>query len=958
MRLFHVAFAGLGRRPLAVGLSLAIVLAVLPSARADDVFYAGGKAYTLQKSTTELGVLLADDADATQIRAQATIRGAGSMTRIDGDKLTSRYRILRVSGTMPAARRTASSLPGVEWARPVYRFPGCQSPVLSTGRLVVRVAQALTEEELAGLFDDYGLAVVQPFDGLSDTYVVAPQGVPDADEVATAAALYADDRTVYVHPDFAVLHSSRQSTPQDEYFVRQWHLNNTGQDGGTPGADISVIDAWETTLGEDIRIGMLDDCCDVDHEDLQANYLRIGQDINDGDDDPRPSQKLDRHGTSVMGLMCAAANQAGVRGVAPNARFTVTRGLGFTTYSATASAFTFARQQEVDVHNNSWGYEASFPTPDIIADAIRTAFKEGRDGKGMVIVFASGNGSRETPEDISSLPTVLAVGATNANDVRASYSNWGDHLDVMGPSGFGEEATTLLPLITTTDNTDDAGYAEPGYNIGGLDEFEFPNLPNPDYTLDFGGTSAASPVVAGVAALVISANPELTASQVRVILEHTAEKVSPAQALYDGVTSRSNQYGYGRVNAAEAVQAAVQAITNGGFTWPDRVSNVTVIGNTLRWQNGAETNTILIVRSNNIFQWTPVYGPEYETGSEVAPGVILVFKQSENPRSYDFDDPEAGTAYFGIYAQNAVGRYSWGVAVDSEGHVTDAGPIDIGDDGGGDDGGILPIHDIPQVNIDVTPRDGVSPLVVTFRGNALSNTPIASAEWDFGDGSPPVSERAITHTYTVADRDAQRFIATFSVVDEEGDLGSRSIAIDVSADISGGGGGGDGGGGSTASAATQITDSFGNEISSGFAPLDVELTVQTSNLPGEFENIFWDLGDGTTASTVTVLHTYTQPGSFPVQATITTCHASGCSVNSWQTKTPVKFITVLGSGSAQPPDDGSQDSGTGDEDQNGALPQPPTLSTGRDASGALCGAGLVTVWLGMLGAPLLRRRTK
>lgn len=966
MRAFEELFAGLSRRPLGLCIALAAALAVLPAARADDyVFYAGGQAHTLQKSTTELGVLLTDDADAAGVRSQTSIGGLGTLARIDGDKQTSRYRILRVADGLGATRQAIRAVPGVQWARPIYRVAGCQDPLLSTGELAVRVNPDLTDQEVADLFAEYDLAQVRPFGGLDNTYVATPVGVAEADEVARAAVMHLDERTVYVHPNFAALHRPRQVNPQDEYFTRQWHLNNTGQGGGTPGADISVTDAWETTLGQDVRVGMLDDSCDVDHEDLQGNYLRVGQDINDGDDDPRPSQAFDQHGTAVMGLMCAEANEVGVRGVAPNAQFTVTRGLGLTTYSATASAYTFARQQQVDVHNNSWGYEAGFPTPDIIADAIRTAFEEGRDGRGMVILFATGNESREAPEDISALSMVIAVGATNATDRRSSYSNWGPHLDVMGPSGWGEEITTLLPLITTTDNTDDAGYAEDGYNEGGVDDFGFPNLPNPDYTLDFGGTSAASPIVAGVAALALSANPELTATQVRLILEHTADKVSAQDALYDGVTSRSQQYGYGRVNAGAAVEAATQAVTNGGFTWPDRVSNVSATGNTLRWQNGAESQTILVVRSNNAFQWTPTDGEIYVVDTEVTSGVILVFKESDNPRSYEFEEPEFGTAYFGIYAQNNVGRYSWGVAVDSDGNVTDAGPIDIGDgEGDGEDGGVLPVHEIPQVSIEVAPSEGVSPLVVTFRGNALTDSPIASAEWDFGDGSPTTSERSTSHTYTVTDRDSQRFTATFTVIDDEGDLGSRDVDIEVSADISGGG---DGGGGASGSAVVQITDSAGSPVIEGYAPLSVELTVKTSSLPGEFYGISWDLGDGTTADTVIVLHTYTQPGNFPIQATITTCHADGCSVNFWETETPVQFIKVLDAGFSDgggdgEGGDGSQDIGEGvapvfDEDAQGGT-DTSSLSTGRDAGGGLCGAGLITVWLGVLGVTLLRRWTK
>ena len=100
--------------------------------------------------------------------------------------------------------------------------------------------------------------------------------------------------------------SRRQATPADTFFGLQWHLNNTGQFiSGTPGADISALEAWAIADGTGVRFGMYDDACDVDHEDLAQNYIGIGQDVtlplsDPGHTDPRP-QPGDNHGTRVMG---------------------------------------------------------------------------------------------------------------------------------------------------------------------------------------------------------------------------------------------------------------------------------------------------------------------------------------------------------------------------------------------------------------------------------------------------------------------------------------------------------------------------------------------------------------------------------------------------------------------------------------------------------------------------------
>ncbi|MCP4251253.1 MAG: S8 family serine peptidase, partial [bacterium] len=767
----HRVFEGSPRRLLVLCVLLAAASAAVASAGVrNDVVYFRGQTYTLDRSETEFAVRLESGATGRDLRLTNELTGIGTLRLPTGASAGCRYRVLEVGSADQATRQSAEAAAGVEWVRPVYRVAGVDAPVLSTGKLVVRLADEVSEEEAAELFNDYGVAVVRRVEGLDHAYLLRPDGDPEDDEVLAAAALYTDDRVAWAHPDF-VLPVRKRQVISDTFFGQQWHLNNTGQEGGTPGADIAVTTAWETTQGEDVVVGMLDDSCDVDHEDLLPNYLGVSQDITDGDDDARPVQVDEAHGTSVMGLMCAAANAVGVRGVAPAARFTATRGL-VATSAETASAYIFARQQGVDVHNNSWGYFVGFPAPDVVADTIETVYNDGRDGKGMVILFATGNEGIRNETDISALPWVIAVGSSNAADERADHSNFGDHLDVMAPSNnacadeFCDAAP--LPSIVTTDVTDAAGYPGPGYNDG-TDPFE---LPDPDYTKTFGGTSAACPITAGVAALVISVNPDLTATQVRVVLEHTADQIAPEDAGYRGVTTRSDTYGYGRVNATRAVAAASQSAINGGFTWPDRVANVRLLGgDTLAWDNGSETESILIVRTEdlNTFTWVPDDGTSYNEGDEVDTAVNVVVSDSEAAESYRFAPPESGSAYFGIFGRNDAGRYSWGVLVDSNGNVTDGGNVDTGGDDGGDDGSEVidvPVSPIPKVSVEVSPRRGVSPLTVDFQGNALTDSEIVTTEWDFGDDSAVSAERDVAHTYTVTDGRAHRFIATFSVADE------------------------------------------------------------------------------------------------------------------------------------------------------------------------------------------------
>ncbi|MCH7720300.1 MAG: S8 family serine peptidase [Planctomycetes bacterium] len=942
-----------------------VILAVMGTtvAAVEPVFYStGDRAHVLVRSETEFVVEL----DATDLRTgTASIRDAGlaELRPVPWNPGSSRKQILDVQSTSRVQRDAVRALRGIKSVHPVYRVKGYDEPVLSTGTLVVKLVPGLSEQEREEFFQSYGLGEVVPVAGLPNVYRAAPVIDPDEDEVICAAAMHLDNRTVYAHPNFIVPMRPRQIAPSDQFYSQQWHLNNTGQGGGTPGADIEITGAWAKTLGVDVRLGIFDDSVDVDHEDLRGNYLDVGHDPFNNDGDPRPKRIGDKHGTAVMGLMCAAANEIGVRGVAPLARFTASRALTeLLTNAEVASVYTFARQQNVDVHNNSWG--TPFPDPLIVVDAIETAFVEGRGGRGMVITFSSGNDGIELPPgfDLSRLPTVIGVGATSAVDIRASYSNFGPGLDVMAPSN-----ADFLPQIVTTDNEDDAGYAEPGYNNDGFNDFGLPNLPDPSYTDDFGGTSAACPVTSGVAALCLSMNSNLTATQVRTILEHTAEKIATSDAQYDAVTGRSHRYGFGRINARAAVDAADQSTTNGGLTWPEPVADISVSGTTISWAKNEDLRTVdvdgedevlgdkvarvLVVGSTQGFSWVPEDGdwvpdpfdPEIgdHVDTEVVDGVFIV--KNEDGNSHTFT--EGVTQFFGIFAANGAGRYSWGVLVDSDGNIVGGGEIiDTGGGGtGGDDDEVsLPGLEEPVVTISVTPSSGPSPLTVSFSANALSDSEIVSNEWDFGDGSSPVDSRTATHTYEVLDGTAQTFIATFTAVDEEGDVGSRSFGVNIEASSTGGSTPG------PVLVSINVETGTGVQSTQGTSPFSVNLSFSTDNQSAGsvVTAVSWELGDGATSNSFSVPHTYTNNTSatltFPVTLTLTIVDTFGQTL---VTNPVTELITVL-------PAPAGGDTGDTSDDSDGVPDQREPTAGDNNA----CGAGLLMMIPGFALLASARRR--
>ncbi len=969
-------------------------------ASAEDHHYIlrNGLRVRLHESTTELGVVLhrAQAADACAQRLAA--EGRGILEHYGGDP-NSRVKILRVSETSARRRSLVRQDPAVAEVQRVFRFDGVTSPVVATGTLVAKVAGDLSDEQLEQLWSDYGVVVVDPIAGQPNVFLLKP--VLDASDEILAAELLADDpRTLWAHPNLRRSIQRRQIVPADAFFSRQWHLNNTGQLGGAAGADIDVLGAWELAEGQDVLIGMFDDACDVNHEDLRDGYIGEGHDPSlpsnaEGFDDPNPKQIFDNHGTRVMGLAVARANALGGRGVAYQARFTVSRGLSSgLTEADIASVFRFARQKGVDVHINSWGLDG--PNPAIVEDEIALAFDTGRnkgdlddDGEddkfGMVIVFAAGNeGVRNTPGfDLSTLPQVIAVGASNDMDARSGFSNFGSTLNFLAPGG-----DELGAGLFTTDNTDRDDAIDIGANIGGVNVEIEGGLSEPDttgqYTAFFGGTSASCPVAAGVAALVLSVNPLLTATDVRLIMEHTCDKVNQGEAQYDTISNHSETYGYGRINARRAVEAAQLSLTNGGRAWPDRPADVRVDAGLaqIRWRQNVGTNEFFVLESDNLFDFIPQDGKCYSAaqlgcgGAPIEPlpsgvGVHSIgCKLTCTADDLSVCDCNAeqcvefllpgGRKYFAIFARSSAGRYSFGVALDSDGNVSGATDLidrdhpsceDTGDgtDGGTNGGGgTAPPAEGPAVTISASPLEGDSPLTVNFRGNAISVLPVDDSRttWDF-DTSDGILVDAVTrnatHTYEAPAGVSKTFIARLTMFDDAGNVGFEQVAIRVDGpalqDI----------GGITSSDAeivVSLPGNLGSNIDQGTSPFEVLLTIDAGSLEGagslQSVTVSWDLGDGDRAIGLSVLHTYINESEaairIPITATISITTSGGSTVSSVATK----LITV--------------DPGTAVN--NVEEPRlPGTGAHGEGGPAAPCGAmGLIPLAVTMTSMLLLRRR--
>ncbi|GAB4235633.1 MAG: hypothetical protein Kow00121_63120 [Elainellaceae cyanobacterium] len=368
--------------------------------------------------------------------------------------------------------------------------------------------------------------------------------------------------------------------PSDPLFAQQWHLLNTGQTGGVPGIDLQVVNVWQDYTGVGVTVGLLDDGAQYIHPDLDDNYdLSRDTDVDESDDDPAPGT-LDFHGTSVAGIIAAEANNGiGGVGVAPEATIAVIR-MGFPPYFGPYEQDGDALQQMsgFDVVNNSWGYIVPFA--DNFSDelfqvqktALQNAVQSGRNGLGTVVVFAAGNdrpqGSNSNYHNLNNSRFTIAVAALNHNGVHTYYSDRGANLLV---SALGGGAPTLpddfsVPFgdgIVTTDRL-----GSPGYNLVAAP------LEASDYTDDFGGTSAAAPMVTGIVALMLEANPKLGYRDVQEILAYSARQTDQAYTGWatnaaknwnGGGLHISHDYGFGLVNAHAVVRLAETWTTQSTF---------------------------------------------------------------------------------------------------------------------------------------------------------------------------------------------------------------------------------------------------------------------------------------------------------------------------------------------------------------------------------------------------------
>lgn len=412
------------------------------------------------------------------------------------------------------------------------------------------VVRAAYEIDGSALSAAVGVTGLEAIGELGSTFLYTMQ---DGETTSDVVSAFGDlDYVEYFYP-LVRKEIKQRFVPNDPLIDQQWHLINTGDvvtnpdditEWGTWGEDIRVEPVWDEFTGEGVVIAIVDDALQRLHPDLAPNYdPAVSTDFAGLDGDPSPNLLADFHGTAVGGIAAGAGNNGeGITGVAFNATIGGIRlisRIGLTDFDV-FSALSHLNDQ-IDIYNNSFGPPDAVRNADpfgpLATDAILRSATTGRNGLGNVHIVAAGNGAGSPIFDSSNFDGFansrysIAVGAIGHDGVATAYSEAGPNVFVVAPSGTHTIATPGTNFsrgsgIVTTDLM-----GNNGYNVSGV---SFPDdalgrdfLPDTNYTTRFNGTSASAPIVSGVVALMLEANPNLTYRDVEHILARSARQNNP-----------------------------------------------------------------------------------------------------------------------------------------------------------------------------------------------------------------------------------------------------------------------------------------------------------------------------------------------------------------------------------------------------------------------------------------------
>lgn len=422
--------------------------------------------------------------------------------------------------------RSGQDNPGISYQSPVYKSAETGNTVRLSNLIHLKLKSEGDTTVMYEQMRKYGLSVYSQNKFMPLWYSLSCDTNTYGTALEVCNLLHDTEMFAVVEPDFMA--DMKQAltafqAPNDTYYNNQWYLHGT--------YSINWAEASTIATGENVEIGLIDTGVECSHPDFDMSRVRHTYDAYGGS--IYGASIYGEHGTECAGIIAAIKNNnLGIAGICSKVyvssysdplepRPNITQDLASDLYVAVTSS---------DIVSCSWGGEDLVSSE--ISEAIDYFAAWGRNNKGTVVVFSTGNNFGDVVFPANSNPNILAVGASDANGRKADFSNYGPEVDVVAP---GVNIQTL------------------GFN--GNSTY--------GYTTD-SGTSMSCPQVAAIAALILSINPDLKAIEVNDIIEQTARKVGGySYATTSGRPNGTwnNYMGYGLVDATAAVKAA-QATLN------------------------------------------------------------------------------------------------------------------------------------------------------------------------------------------------------------------------------------------------------------------------------------------------------------------------------------------------------------------------------------------------------------
>jgi subtilisin family serine protease len=591
---------------------------------ADQYLYLNGETIPLKKSETDFIVQTMDALPRHKSTGAAAL-GLKSMAGEEGGLPQMLEKRLSTEVALFHAPDSASRDAAMEEIRHeavahhVYQRADTGETLRFNDRLYLRLHQE-DHATLNRLLDEYHLDYV---DALGGSHVLQVTDASLANGLKVAERMMKDPAVASCHPEILRSLGRQDDTApvpgRMPFFEKQWYLEDglLNHASLSRGASIDIQGAWALSTGrEDIVVAVIDDGFDLGHPAF--SHVRIHPQARNFRPNEKPDNVLatdkDVHGTPVMGIISASATSGIMQGIAPACTLLpICIEFGSISLSEMIHIFRYA-STHADVINCSFGFSpSSLPLEPAVREELeKLARTGGRRGKGAVFVFSAGNHDAPTSLDATQningivyysyserrlvtlppkvpiyagYPSVagsITVASMSSLRRKSGYSNWGPDICVAAPSNnwHGVSFTRMpqdrelkqkflttsfrgLGQLTTRNRSTHGGRFEPQHQT--LE----PDILEDGYTVHFGGTSGAAPLVSGVVALMLSVNPELTSAEVRDILMTTASQdvdvtLEPPhdpnlQGRPVGFTQgRSLTFGAGRLSAKAAVETAAR----------------------------------------------------------------------------------------------------------------------------------------------------------------------------------------------------------------------------------------------------------------------------------------------------------------------------------------------------------------------------------------------------------------